>query len=87
MARAIASNPPDKNKRECNKTCLPDESGIVVTLASRGEARGVAPEAGARGAGLKETAALCLLGDPATACLALMTPGDKPGGRKLDIAG
>ena len=59
----------------------------MVTLASRGEARGLAPEAGARGAGSKETAALRLLGDPATACLALMTPGDKPGGRKLDIAG
>ena len=55
--------------------------------ARSGETRGLASAASALGAGAKEPATPCLLGDLAMANLACVTIGDRPSGCKLDIVG
>ena len=87
VAQTVASKPPDKNKHECNFTCSPDESGVVSIQARHGETKGLASVTGARGADVRWSVTLRLLGDLATVCLACRTAGDRPGGRRLDMTG
>ena len=86
-ARAVASDPPDKNKRECNFACLPNESGTVLIQARQGETKGLASAASACGVDARLFVAWHLLGDLVTACFACRTTGDRPGGCRLDMTG
>ena len=83
----MASNPPDRNKCECNFTCSPNESGAVLIQTRRGETKGLASATGAHGANARLSSAQHLLGDLMTACLACRTAGDRPGGCRLDMTG
>jgi len=83
----MASKPPDRNKRECNFTCSPNESGVASIRVRRGETKGLTSITGARGSDVGRSVTLRLLGDLAAVFLACTTAGDRPGGRKLDMTG
>ena len=87
VAQTVASKPPDKNKRECNFACLPNESGVASIRVRRGETKGLASVTGARGSDVGRSVTLRLLGDLVAVFLACTTAGDRPGGRKLDMTG
>jgi len=87
VARTIASKPPDKNKRECNFACLPNESGMVSICVRRGETKGLSSITGARGSEVGQSVTLHLLGDLTAVFLACATAGDRPGGCRLDMTG
>ena len=87
VARTMASKPPDKNKRECNFACLPNESGVVSIRVRRGETNGLLSVTGARGSDVGRSVTLRLLGDLTAVFLACTTAGDRPGGRRLDMMG